>query len=140
MSLEDSPIAHIVQLSPVIPPWLEDILASILSNPWRVADGGTFGPHTCSRESYLKVLQTSLDSLSSFASGHPVMAARNDRPVAIDGGGGGGATRSPPKYWFQPIHRIPNWPPSLFLWGRTCASTGGQKALQCILQLSKCPP
>jgi putative ribosome biogenesis GTPase RsgA len=31
-------------------------------------------------------------------------------------------------------------PPSLFLLGRTCVSAGGQKALQCILQLSKCPP
>jgi hypothetical protein len=40
----------------------------------------------------------------------------------------------------QPIHRIPSRPPSLFLWGRTCASAGGQKTLQCILQLSKCPP
>jgi hypothetical protein len=39
-----------------------------------------------------------------------------------------------------PGHRIPSRPPSLFLWGRTCASAGGQKALQCILQLSKCPP
>jgi hypothetical protein len=38
------------------------------------------------------------------------------------------------------IHRIPSRPPSLFLWGRTCASSGGKKALQCILQLSKCPP
>jgi hypothetical protein len=40
---------------------------------------------------------------------------------------------------FFPIHRIPSRPPSLFLWGLACASAGGQKALQCILQWSKCP-
>jgi hypothetical protein len=34
------------------------------------------------------------------------------------------------------IHRIPSRPPSWF----PCASAGGLKALQCILQLSKCPP
>jgi hypothetical protein len=38
------------------------------------------------------------------------------------------------------IHRNLNRPPSLFLWGHTFASAGGQKALQCILQLCKCPP
>jgi hypothetical protein len=41
---------------------------------------------------------------------------------------------------FNCIHRIPSRPPSLFLWGRTCTSAGEQKALQCILQLSKCRP